>query len=290
MIISALTLQQIETWAGEPILTLSHEHDGVFTKTSVVTFRSGKVCFMKCTKSEAIDLRLEVKSLEIISQENVIRTPKVYCFDSSFILMEYIEKGQIGYNFFYNFGKQLASLHKITSDSFGLSFDNFIGSTLQTNIPDKATRSSWVDFFWDKRLYPQYKIAEEKGLVDEHFASSFSKLERIYPKILASVDHETPSLLHGDLWSGNYLSSKEGEVVLIDTAPYYGHREADLALISLFGGFDVEFHDGYEDAFPLEGDWERRQNIYMLYHVLNHMNIFGDAYKLQAIGLMCYYK
>src|SRR3990170_4265627 len=129
---------------------------------------------------------------------------------------------------------------------------------------------------------------KKNGNVNSNFRKCFNQLENKIENIL-SGKIEKPSLLHGDLWAGNYLVDENGRVCLIDPAVYYGNREADLAMTKLFGGFTKEFYDSYNELYPLEDGYEYRENIYKLYHVLNHLNLFGSGYYQQALSLIKFY-
>ena len=134
----------------------------------------------------------------------------------------------------------------------------------------------------------QYKLAEKNGYATQELRAGISKLENKIEKILAGSE-ESPSLLHGDLWSGNYMIDENGDACLIDPAVYYGHREADLGMTKLFGGFNSEFYKSYNENYPLPDGYDYRENIYKLYHVMNHLNLFGGGYYSQAISLINYY-
>jgi fructosamine-3-kinase len=163
------------------------------------------------------------------------------------------------------------------------------GALRAAHLPSSsATVDNWLTFYFDKRLLTQFKLAEKNGYVDDQFSSLFKNLENKLPNILAGSE-EPPSLIHGDLWQGNFLISPSGEPVLIDPAVYYGHREAELAMTKLFGGFPESFYNAYKLAYPLKPGYEYREGIYSLYHVLNHLNLFGSGYKSQAISLMKLY-
>ena len=168
----------------------------------------------------------------------------------------------------------LARLHRHTSDRFGWASDNWIGLAPQEN----GWCGSWSDFWLEKRMKPQLRRAEGNGL-------HFGKLD--FLKILD--DHQpAPSLLHGDLWSGNVGFTREGPVIF-DPAVYYGDREADLAMTELFGGFPREFYAAYDGAFRLDPGYANRKHLYNLYHLLNHLNLFGAGYlgQVQAtLGLL----
>ncbi len=177
-------------------------------------------------------------------------------------------------------------MHRHQSEFFGFYEDNFIGTNPQINLPQS---SDWISFYFENRLLYQYKLAEKNGYVDNNFKNLFSKIEKRLHSIL-NGSQEAPSLIHGDLWGGNYIVGLNGEPVLIDPAVYYGHREAELAMTKLFGGFSELFYTSYDDTFPLLQGHEYRQGIYTLYHVLNHLNIFGQGYKPEAISLMKQYQ
>jgi len=172
-------------------------------------------------------------------------------------------------------------MHKYNSDRFGFFEDNFIGSTPQINTQE----DSWLDFYWKHRLNYQHKLAQKNGLSDEKMDELFSKIEHKLPDILEGSE-DKPSLVHGDLWNGNYLVGPDGSAFIIDPAVYYGHREADLGMTKLFGGFAPEFYEAYQAEFPLADGWEYREEIYKLYHVMNHLNLFGSSYYGQAVQIL----
>ncbi len=174
-------------------------------------------------------------------------------------------------------------MHRTTSSNFGFYEDNYIGSNIQKNINND--NSNWIDFYFNNRILFQYKLAEKNGYATEEFKSNIKKIESSISKILGGSE-EHPSLLHGDLWSGNFMVDENGDACLIDPAVYYGHREADLAMTKLFGGFNSEFYISYNDEWKLKEGYQYRENIYKLYHVLNHLNLFGMGYYSQAINLM----
>jgi fructosamine-3-kinase len=158
------------------------------------------------------------------------------------------------------------------SDMYGFNSDNYIGSTKQIN--DK--NALWTDFFGEKRLLYQVELARSGNLADR---SMVTRVENISKRLSSLVpEPDFPSLLHGDLWSGNYLINSQGQAVLIDPAVYYGHREADLAMMRLFGGFPESVFSSYSDVYPLDRGFEKRVDLYNLYHMLNHLNLFGPSY------------
>ena len=176
-----------------------------------------------------------------------------------------------------SFGKALASLHKIKSNQFGLDHDNFIGLTPQSNTPSP----DWVDFFKNQRLLFQFKLAKKNKLIDHDFETKFFYLIDKIDKIIGPKE-TTPSLVHGDLWSGNFIATLDDSPSIFDPAVYFGDREVDIAMTKLFGGFNSSFYQSYNESYPLSSGYEKRFDLYNLYHLLNHMNLFGLGYKTQA--------
>ena len=172
-------------------------------------------------------------------------------------------------------GRQLAQLHRTTSNHFGWHRDNTIGSTPQVNFP----ATDWIDFFGERRLGYQLRLAERNGAPRRLLANG----ERLVSRLgdFFAGYHPAPSLLHGDLWGGNH-GYVDGQPVLFDPAVYFGDREADLAMTELFGGFSADFHAAYREAWPLDPGFDVRKHLYNLYHVLNHFNLFGGGYAGQA--------
>lgn len=217
----------------------------------------------------------ESKGLLLISETNTIKAPKVLACDtfegSGFLLIEFIESKSPSPKDFKKLGAQLAMLHQSTTDNFGLSHGNFIGSLPQSN----QQHNNWVDFYTYERLLPQLKLAQQNNLLTK---SECPTTEIIKPCLNFLFKNIKPSLLHGDLWSGNYLISKDGEPYLIDTAVYYGHHEVDIAMSKLFGGFGNSFYDAYHSHFPEDEQTKARIEIYQLYYLLVHLNLFGSSY------------
>ena len=189
------------------------------------------------------------------------------------IVLEMIETGHRAAGFSESFGRGMAQLHRdSSSDRFGFESDNYIGATHQPN----TWTGQWVTFWRDHRLGHQLSLAISNG-----FGPSIAALGE---KMMARLDEwlsgasEPPTLCHGDLWSGNYLVDEKGNAVLIDPAAYYGHREADLSMTMMFGGFDSRFYEAYCEAWPLSEGADERMQIYQLYHHLNHLNLFGAGY------------
>lgn len=225
----------------------------------------------------------EAKGLSLLRDGDAIHVPEVIAAaaadDTSFLLLEWIESGMQTRNFWPDFGKSLAKLHRNTDGHFGLEHDNYIGSLKQSNT--QAT--SWTDFFVHQRIEPQLKMALDTGRMENQILKN---AERFYGRMNELFPRESPALVHGDLWSGNFMTGKTGQVTLVDPAVYYGHREMDLSMTMLFGGFDPGFYSSYQEAFPLDPGFESRVDFYNLYPLLVHVNLFGGGYVRQVIEIL----
>ena len=264
---------------------------GDINKAYALTLNTGDKIFMKANaKSNAAFFTAEAAGLTAIAATKAISTPKIICTGTddgedvgySFLLLEYIKSSGKIKTYWETFARELAAMHKAdVGKEFGFSQDNFIGARPQQNTP----ASSWIAFFRDQRLAPQFKAAD----------SYFTPADRIkITKLLDNLDRfliepEQPSLLHGDLWSGNVMCGNEGKAMLIDPACYIGHREADLAMTELFGGFPQTFYDAYKEAFPLQPGYEERRDLYNLYQLLNHLNLFGPTYLEPVLAITSEY-
>ena len=241
--------------------------------------------FIKWNDRSAYPLMFEkeAKGLNLLRTTKTTRIPKVIGYDEceiyQFILLELIESKLRVADFWRILGQNLAFQHKHTSSAFGLDHSNFIGSLLQYNKPS----DSWNDFFINQRLEVQINLARGQ---DKPVEVLKKKLEKFYLKLPSLTPEEKPALLHGDLWSGNLVSDESGYPCLIDPAVYYGHREAELAYTKLFDRFDRVFYQTYEEAFPLAPGFEERADIYNLYPLLVHHNLFGGSYLTQAEAIV----
>lgn len=195
------------------------------------------------------------------------------------ILMEHISGAKKTDKYWETFGERLAEMHKDFGKSFGLEDDNYLGSLPQKN----EKRENWNEFFVEMRLKPQLEMAKEKKEANSemvrHFEKLFDRIDRYFPK-------EEPSPLHGDLWTGNFMTGKDGEAVIFDPAVYYGHREMDIGMSKLFGSFDKKFYEAYNATYPMEKGWEDRIHIANLYPLLAHTNLFGGGYTMQVIQIL----
>ena len=217
----------------------------------------------------------EVSGLKHLSSAGQLATPEVFaCFrkdDLQFLLMEWIPEKTSSKQFWTNFGTGLAALHQCTADQFGLDTDNYMGSVVQLNQP----HASWPEFFWHCRLRPMAERCAQKHLLT---VAHQKKLEQLYGKLDLIFDKEArPSLLHGDLWSGNFICSGT-KAYLIDPAVYYGHPAMDLGMTRLFGGFDPAFYEAYNYHSPLPSHHHTQCQVANLYPLLIHLYLFGSSY------------
>jgi fructosamine-3-kinase len=225
----------------------------------------------------------EVHGLCLLKQANAVATPALVgsgeTNGKSFLILKWIEPGKRVKKFFEDFGQRLAKLHTHTEKHFGLDMDNYIGSLVQKNEP----RTLFSDFFIRQRLEVQLKMAIHHNRLPAGICKQF---ERLYLKLDEIIPAEKPSLLHGDLWSGNYMTGPDGGAIIFDPAVYYGHRESDLAMTFLFGGFDQEFYESYQHQFPLEKGWQKRAVVFNLYPLLVHVNLFGGGYAAEVMRIL----
>ena len=226
----------------------------------------------------------EHAGLEEIAASATLRVPRPLCHGRAcghaFLVMEYLETGPACEDSQARLGRGLAAMHRHRAERYGWQRDNTIGATPQINIPD----GEWLNFWRERRLGFQLALAARRGF-GGRLQRQGEKLLAALPTLLAG-HRPTPSLLHGDLWSGNYGVTPAGEPVIFDPAVYYGDREADLAMTELFGGFSPAFYAAYEEAWPLPPEYGVRKTLYNLYHILNHLNLFGGGYLGQAQAMI----
>ena len=267
----------------------------------LVTLADGQKVFLKVnTPGNAAFFSAEQEGLAAIRKTNAIGVPQVIATgvftgdgsaagrftgdepaagrpkDCSFLIMDYLEAGPRKSDFWERFGRQLAAMHRAQTDEwtpggkYGFTQNNFIGAGKQNN----SICDSWIDFFREYRLERQFKLA---GLYFDSYGrkAMLSLLDHLEEYL---VEPEYPSLLHGDLWGGNFVTGPDGAAWLIDPAVYVGHAEADLAMTELFGGFAPAFYGSYKEVSPLLPGYADRRELYNLYHLLNHLNLFGEGY------------
>ncbi len=222
-------------------------------------------------------LAAEARGLEALRSAGPVRVPAVIAVgqEPEWLLLEWLEPGAASPDFWQRLGRGMAALHRTRARRFGAEEDNFIGSLPQSN----GWLESWADFWRTRRLEPQLRRAVDAGLVGDADRRRFDALFHALDGLLAPGTADGPSLLHGDLWSGNVHVLADGTAAVIDPAAYHGHREVDLAMADLFGGFGARFRTAYEEAWPLEPGYEPvRRPIYQLYYLLVHVNLFGAGY------------
>lgn len=234
---------------------------------------------------------IEARGLNLLRNAGVIRVPQVINHSEAsdklpaFLILEWIDETPHGpsRSFAANFGHALAQLHRITHDTFGLDFDNFIGELPQSN---KLT-ATWPTFYRDQRIAPQVALARQRGYLPPARESLLNKLiERLEDLLVGTTS--SPALLHGDLWSGNFLVGMDDQPVLVDPAVYFGEREVEIAFTELFGGFPSGFLSACHEAYPLDAGYGDRRALYQLYPLLVHLNLFGESYG-QRVDAICNY-
>jgi protein-ribulosamine 3-kinase len=239
-----------------------------------------KTFFLKINSAKTFPgmFEAEAKGLQLLAKANEIRIPSVILFgehcDFSYLILEWIEQRKRRKDFFEDFGRKLARLHKHTNKCFGLDHDNYIGSLPQSN----QQYVNGIDFFIEQRLMKQIELAIRNSAISNSTIEQFNHLFKKLPEI---IPNESPALLHGDLWSGNYMTDETGAACIFDPAVYYGFREIDIAMTQLFGGFDPEFYDSYNEEFSLQKGWQQRSDIFNLYPLMVHVNLFGGGYITQ---------
>jgi fructosamine-3-kinase len=244
---------------------------------------NGRSYFIKTNSaSYAYMFEAEAEALREMAATKTVRVPEPVCYgvygDQCYVVMEHLELG--GSADMVRLARQFAAMHRVTADRFGWHIDNTIGATPQPNTQS----DNWIEFWREQRLGFQLETAARNGYGGE--------LQRLGECLLSDmpalfVNHEPlPSMLHGDLWGGNYGALRDGTPVIFDPALYYGDREADLAMTTLFGGFGGRFYTAYNEAWPLDQGYEVRKTFYNIYHVINHLNMFGGGYHGQAISMI----
>lgn len=242
----------------------------------------GRDFFVKTnTVSGSAMFEAEAAGLLELAASNTVRVPEPVCWGvaggSAYLVMEFLEFARHGDG--AQLGQQMAALHRMNRNDFGWDRDNTIGSTPQIN----ESCRDWVEFWRERRLRYQFDLARGNGWGGDLQRNGEQLLERLAEFF---TDYRPqPALLHGDLWSGNHGYLINGQPVIFDPAVYYGDREADIAMTELFGGFSADFHAGYREAWPLDPGYSVRKHLYNLYHVLNHLNLFGGSYQGQAMQL-----
>lgn len=249
---------------------------GCINEAAVVDTNRGKF-FAKWNDAKRYPgmFEAEAKGLQLLDHSKCVAVPELigvlHTESTSCLLMANVISGVRQANFSTDFGRGLAAMHKHTADTFGLDHDNYIGSLPQYNKP----HTDWTSFFASMRLEVQSAMAFDSGKIgNQHL----KRLQSLYKRFEDIFPNEPPALLHGDLWGGNYMTGPDGKAVVFDPAVYYGHREMDLGMSKLFGGFEAPFYDAYNETYPLEKGWQHRTDICNLYPMFVHLNLFGLSY------------
>jgi fructosamine-3-kinase len=284
--IPKLVEQEIQQAVDYSISSVHRVSGGSINQAAKVALADGTFCFLKWnTSANSYMFVVEEKGLTLLeSADTSLRIPSVLTTGETgdgtgFLLQEFVEEGHSKPNSASDFGRSLAKLHQHHNTSYGLDHDNFIGRLPQFN----TQHDNWLDFFIQERMEPQLKMATKS---DKLGADTVAKFEAMYKELPNIFPEEPPSLLHGDLWSGNYFFDQEGKATIYDPAVYYGHREMELAFTHLFGGFPSNFYHAYEEAYPLKSGFLKRKDIYNIYPLLVHTNLFGGNYARQVESIV----
>ncbi|MBS0299872.1 MAG: fructosamine kinase family protein [Proteobacteria bacterium] len=273
---------QISTATNTPFqVKESHSISGGCINQTYCIADESQRFFVKLNSADNLDMfAAESAGLEEIRQSAAIRVPRPICYghndEMAWLVLEYLNLSQSAHGKASVLGEQLAAMHRVTSSQYGWYRDNTIGQTPQIN----SFSSDWIEFWRTQRLGYQLNLAQRNGFA--------GKLQNLGAQLLNDLDKfftdapPSPSLLHGDLWSGNYDYDDSGNPVLFDAAVYYGDRETDIAMTELFGGFPADFYSAYRYNYPLDSGYNTRKHVYNLYHILNHLNLFGSGYRHQA--------
>lgn len=266
---------------GEPVRSGRAWPVGGGDSNSAFRFDAGgQSWFVKINRADRLPMfEAEAAGLALLARPGAPRVPAVVtsgvAAGYAFLVLEYIALKAANAEAQARLGERLAVLHAVMAAQFGWERNNTIGTTPQDNTPD----DDWVRFYRERRLRPQLRLAAANG---------YPELEALAAPLLEGLAtffaayRPAPSLLHGDLWSGNAAVSTTGEPVIFDPACYFGDRETDLAMTELFGGFTDSFYAAYTASAPLDPGYPVRRDLYQLYHLLNHLNLFGGAYRLQV--------
>jgi len=258
------------------IISSSSESGGCINNAIHLNTSEGHY-FLKWNDKVPDDMfRKEVNGLELLHRSGKLKIPTPIGHgkigNKNFLLLEYIHPGTPSKQYWEELGHSLAQLHNYnTSNKYGLEYDNYIGKLYQKN----KLNDTWIEFFIQNRLEAQLNLALEQREVDMQFAHRYRKFYELLPSLLPD---SPPSLLHGDLWSGNVMTDSDGQAWLIDPAVYYGHREIELAFTHMFGGFGPGFYTAYRETYPLDPGFEGRIDIYNMYPAMVHVNLFGTSY------------
>ena len=260
-------------------------YGGCINDSRIITLTDKRQFFIK-THSQPSNIsglfETEYNALLLLAEPDVIHIPKPIAYADDFIIIEVFKEGRAADDWQEQIGRQLAKLHKATQQKqFGFYKDNYLGATKQPN----NWQEDWLGFWREQRIAYQLALFAQKVDKDDRLISTGHKLIDRLDDYLADID-ESAVLLHGDLWSGNAAANEKGEPVIFDPASYYGHREAEIGMMRLFGGFGSRCEAAYAEVWPLPAGAEERITLYRLYHELNHLNLFGQGYYQTCLSTM----
>lgn len=269
---------------NEKIITTRPLSGGDISSAYLLQTKSKKYFLKVNSNPFAFEMfQAEERGLQAIEKTKTIAVPHVERVDSfegkSFLLMNFVESKRPASSDFERLGRELAQLHLNTHHSFGFSSDNFIGSLPQSN----TSRTNWAEFYWSERILPQLNLATKAGLLNKSQIPDEEKAIKTFSDIFGNVK---PALLHGDLWGGNYLIAADGTPYLIDPAVYFGHSVVDIAMSKLFGGFSQSFYDAYHEIIPKTENHSQQIELYQLYYLLVHLNLFGSGYYSSVASIL----
>ena len=262
----------IEEALGAPIRSQRSLAGGDICRAYEVILDDDRRLFVKTRDQAPPEMfRTEARGLSWLKETEALRVPEVVAAGDNFLALEFLDSAPKENDFDEQLGRGLARLHQFPCQQPGLEFDNFIGPLPQSNTP----LENWVDFYTQQRLQPRVEEAVQGGKAPRNWLRKFGNLYQVLPDL---VPDEPSSRLHGDLWGGNLLTGPHGEPCLIDPAVYGGHREIDLAMMKLFGGFSPTVFAAYHECYPLQSGFQDRVDLYQLYPLLVHVNLFGAGY------------
>ena len=281
-----LIVQQIQRASGHPFAHYTSSpisgggiNDAYQLKTTTQSY------FVKLnTPQREFMFKAEAQGLAALAATECICVPDVICYgktaEHSYLVLEFIACQAFDRKSSQLLGEQLAQLHQLEQPYFGWHTDNTIGSTLQYNPPEH----NWLLFWQQHRLQQQLTFAKQNGYAQTLQDKGDQLTEQL--SVFFKGYFPKPALLHGDLWSGNAAADPQGNPIIYDPACYYGDREADIAMTELFGGFSPDFYAAYQASYPLDTAYQTRKTLYNLYHILNHVNLFGGSYVDQASNMI----